>query len=157
MANRVLKLPLKKAAGEGTPAQEQKMLDRNNSGSIILRLLCDPVLRPCLSPGGGHFRFHLSTVEHYKQLHPHWVLGPETLSYLSCMRLSSGSLPLPYPTLVHIFIHYPSPLGFSPVSPILDPAFLFPLPPLFQPPKSPMIILTPFYVGFRHSHLGLPC
>jgi hypothetical protein len=90
-------------------------LDRNNSGSNILRWIDGPIS----SLGDVSIYWRWSLQGHS----PHgWTfhlrsspLCPGSLSHLSYLEPSRGS-PDPYPTLLHISIHSPGHLGFSPVS-----------------------------------------
>jgi hypothetical protein len=123
-------------------------LYRSNSGSKSLRWVSGPI--PHLGTITIYWRCSLQVLSlHY------WAfqllsspLGPRNLSCLWCLGLSSGSpCPHPHPTLLHISIQSPAPLGFSPAPPYTWSCPLFPPPSLsHQDPSLPLppeIILFP--------------
>ena len=57
-------------------------LDINKSGSNFLKIGGGfmPQTGPCISTGGGLFRFYLSILGQFGYGHPHWVLGASQIS-----------------------------------------------------------------------------
>jgi hypothetical protein len=90
-------------------------LDRDNSGLKISDVWVAPSLHwgPCLSTGGGLFRFYLPSFGYFGKCHPHCILGA------SCMPVVWDFLVIPqllHPSLLIISIHSPGPLDLFPVS-----------------------------------------
>lgn len=118
-------------------------LDRNNSGLKILRWVHGPI--PLLKAMSIYWIWSLWV------LSPHcWVfqimsspLGPENLLCPWCLKLSSDPLPCPHTPLLHISIHSPGPVDFSPVSSHIWSCY---------PPHFPSPLLQPSSLYSSASH-----
>jgi len=130
------------------------VLDRNNFWSKVSYMCCVP------NPALGVW---LLDIESSGSIFPPLAISatitqltPESLSIPSLLRLSRNS-----PTQhnqQHISTHSPGPLGLSPVfSHPYPPIPLFPSLTQFPPLLSlPWLLCSPFQVGLKHLHFGLP-
>jgi hypothetical protein len=91
-----------------------------------------PHLMPCLSAGGGFYKFPLPTVRHFIKGPSLWVLGVSHLPGLWCL-LREGVPPTSFFLGLPVYILSAGPEGFSPFL-LLNTRSGFPLPPLISPP-----------------------
>jgi hypothetical protein len=80
-----------------------------------------------LTTWGSLFKFHIPTVGHFEEGHPHWVMETSTISgFWHILEFPS----IHKPKKLHIVIHSPGCLGISPDSPHawFCPLILLPIP-----------------------------